>query len=300
MVNYAFANTNSPQIEFFADTSFGWAPLTVQFTDSSTGASEWLWRFGDGDSSLAQHPLHTYVEGGTFDVELEVTLPDGRFHRIRHDMILALGDTLSFGSVVTGPPGAVEIPVVLKNTQPLRSLEIPISYAGALPLNYQGWNTDGCRTENFEDVQLVAADLNNKKLVLYMSPGESRAPLPAGRGPVLNLEFYQYGTGVSTFDTTSLSGHHLDLEAVGFSYQPRVVAGHIYHGMCGNLDGDASGVVDLGDLTALIDYLFITLTPPPLPEQANVDGSIDGVVDLSDLTYMIAYLFLEGPPPVCP
>jgi len=29
-----------------------------------------------------------------------------------------------------------------------------------------------------------------------------------------------------------------------------------------NTDGNAEGLVNLGDLTALIDYLFITFTPP--------------------------------------
>jgi len=29
-----------------------------------------------------------------------------------------------------------------------------------------------------------------------------------------------------------------------------------------NVDGDPGGIVDLGDLTALIDYLFISFTPP--------------------------------------
>jgi hypothetical protein len=29
-----------------------------------------------------------------------------------------------------------------------------------------------------------------------------------------------------------------------------------------NVDGDSQGVVDLGDLTALIDYLYITFTNP--------------------------------------
>ena len=29
-----------------------------------------------------------------------------------------------------------------------------------------------------------------------------------------------------------------------------------------NVDGDSEGLVDLSDLTALIDYLFISFTPP--------------------------------------
>jgi PKD repeat protein len=51
----------------------GIAPVTVQFTDRSTGgATSWAWDFGDGDSSGAQSPSHVYREGGTFLVRLTV------------------------------------------------------------------------------------------------------------------------------------------------------------------------------------------------------------------------------------
>jgi len=51
----------------------GSAPLTVQFTDLSTGpVTSWLWDFGDGDNSFAQHPSHTYEMPGTYTVGLGV------------------------------------------------------------------------------------------------------------------------------------------------------------------------------------------------------------------------------------
>ncbi len=37
----------------------GFIPLTVQFTDSSTGDNlEYLWTFGDGNTSTSQNPTH--------------------------------------------------------------------------------------------------------------------------------------------------------------------------------------------------------------------------------------------------
>ena len=68
-------------------------------------------------------------------------------------------------------------------------------------------------------------------------------------------------------------------------------------GMTGNVDHDPADMVDLGDLTALIDYLFITFTEPVCMEEANVDGSVDGLVDLGDLTALIDYLFITFTPP---
>jgi len=68
-------------------------------------------------------------------------------------------------------------------------------------------------------------------------------------------------------------------------------------GISGNIDDDPGEIVDLGDLTALIDYLFITFTPPVCIEEANVDGDLEGMVDLGDLTALVDYLFISFTPP---
>ena len=48
--------------------------LTVNFQDLSTGgATGWLWDFGDGNTSTAQNPSHTYTVYGNFTVTLTVT-----------------------------------------------------------------------------------------------------------------------------------------------------------------------------------------------------------------------------------
>ncbi|MBW8049825.1 MAG: PKD domain-containing protein [Cytophagales bacterium] len=47
--------------------------LTVNFSDSSTGAANWLWDFGDGDTSTLQNPIHTYDSSGIYNVCLTVT-----------------------------------------------------------------------------------------------------------------------------------------------------------------------------------------------------------------------------------
>ncbi len=53
----------------------------VQFTDNSvnaTGAvSQWKWFFGDGDSSVLKDPLHSYLNYGNYNVQLQVTSAHG-------------------------------------------------------------------------------------------------------------------------------------------------------------------------------------------------------------------------------
>lgn len=45
-------------------------PLTVQFTNTSIGATTYLWRFGDGSTSTNVNPSHTYTTTGVFNVTL--------------------------------------------------------------------------------------------------------------------------------------------------------------------------------------------------------------------------------------
>lgn len=56
-------------------------PLPIQFTDSSTinsgSISSWLWKFGDGDTSVLQHPSHIYAGDGTYNVTLVLTSSHG-------------------------------------------------------------------------------------------------------------------------------------------------------------------------------------------------------------------------------
>ncbi|MFA5444765.1 MAG: PKD domain-containing protein [Bacteroidales bacterium] len=59
-----------PAADFSASPTSGTAPLTVSFTDESTGATAWSWEFGDGWGSSAQNPTHTYVSPGTYTIIL--------------------------------------------------------------------------------------------------------------------------------------------------------------------------------------------------------------------------------------
>lgn len=60
--------------DFSADKTSGTAPLTVQFTDKSTGnVTSWSWDFGDGGTSTEQNPSHVYTAAGDYTVILTVS-----------------------------------------------------------------------------------------------------------------------------------------------------------------------------------------------------------------------------------
>ncbi len=91
----------APAAEFKGDSTNGYSPLSVQFTDLSScpatvaycwedgtyytsmnvaslgGVTGWSWDFGDGKTSIEQNPVHTYQSPGTYSVRLTVTGPGG-------------------------------------------------------------------------------------------------------------------------------------------------------------------------------------------------------------------------------
>lgn len=65
--------------------------------------------------------------------------------------------------------------------------------------------------------------------------------------------------------------------------------------MCGDVNGD--GVIELGDVVYLINYLYRN-GDPPIPMEAG-DCNCDGIIELGDIVYLINYLYRGGDPPDC-
>ncbi len=66
------------QADFSATPLAGQPPLMVVFTDtSSSSVTTWLWDFGDGMTSTARHPTHSYNFTGTFSISLTASGPGG-------------------------------------------------------------------------------------------------------------------------------------------------------------------------------------------------------------------------------
>jgi parallel beta-helix repeat protein len=92
-----------PVADFTASPTTGPAPLTVNFTDASTGlVTSWEWDFNnDGtDDSTEQNPSYTYASGGAYTVKLTVTGPGGSDEEVKVDYIL-----LSWAIYVDGANG---------------------------------------------------------------------------------------------------------------------------------------------------------------------------------------------------
>lgn len=67
--------------------------LQAKFTDNSRSTnqvSEWLWNFGDGQTSIEASPEHTYTEAGDYQVSLMVT--DQSNHQDSFERLISVAD----------------------------------------------------------------------------------------------------------------------------------------------------------------------------------------------------------------
>jgi len=76
-----------PQIEY-GPPSEGCPPLTVEFYNHTVDATQFLWEFGDGNSSTLVEPIHTYSKPGTYVVKLTADGPGGR--NTREDVVIVV------------------------------------------------------------------------------------------------------------------------------------------------------------------------------------------------------------------
>ncbi|MBK8025999.1 MAG: PKD domain-containing protein [Chloroflexi bacterium] len=82
---------SAPVAGFTQDRLGGVAPLTVQFTDQSTGTiNSYFWNFSDGQSSIERNPLHVFTTPGTYNVILTVTGPGGSSSVVRQISVSSL------------------------------------------------------------------------------------------------------------------------------------------------------------------------------------------------------------------
>ena len=85
-------------------------PLTVLFTNLSTGATNYAWSFGDGNTSAAFNPTNLYAAAGSYTVTLTAIGAEGTNSFARTNYI-----------VVTNPP-----PPAVKVNPPSPEIALPV------------------------------------------------------------------------------------------------------------------------------------------------------------------------------
>jgi hypothetical protein len=87
---WAWVSTTTPIADFTGTPLTGTVPLSVAFTDTSANTpTSWLWDFGDGTSSTAQNPTHSFAAGGVYTIKLTATNGAGSHTKTRAAYVTA-------------------------------------------------------------------------------------------------------------------------------------------------------------------------------------------------------------------
>ena len=308
-------------VKIMPGTTLVEAPAMVTLSASAPGDTvlSCHWDFGDGASSDELSPTHEFVDPGPYDVTVTVQTPSGPITKTAAGAVSLYADLLTVSSVEVEPGSSVAVQINLKNFLPVGEMGIPISWDGPWDVTFDSVNATGCRTENFEDCLVVEQDPENKQARLYARRNLFRDKpfLEPGEGPVMNVWFtvppqvsgdrhpiriVPYGVFKPSV-LSYLGGYFLPTGAVG----ELIRAGSTCCvGRRGNLRSPPNcdipdGPTSLGDLTLMIDYLFISLKPLCCEAEADLaPGVSDGQVSLGDLTMLLDHLFISlRPLPEC-
>lgn len=310
-VGYAGAYAYYQPVNHTCTPSLAPAPVTSDF-------DIWLpweqidsvqWWFGDGTTEWGLTPTHEYTDPGHYTVEVEVHTPHGRHEKVWEHDISAYADTMAGEVVSLEGKSLVKYDINLTNAIDVKEIHIAFTWDGLAGIEYgNDWSVEGLRTESFEDVRMLAYNPFTKSAAFQLKStvDGSGSGLAPGSGPVFSVWFDVSASadGSNEIQFVPVGSYDNYLVTYQGEYVPEIENGSIVIGCCigtkGNIQleplcDELDQTVDIGDLTNLINHLFITFTPICCEEEADISPRFfpDGVVDIGDLTDLIDHLFIS-------
>lgn len=221
-----FILIGSPPIaNFLAEPVEGQAPLSVQFTDLSTGSPKaYEWSFSDGTRSTEKNPVHIFQYGGTYNVTLTVTNSYGTNKYTPEIGITATPPTLHDVYLTDSQTGHLNPGgfIRLRVTDPVSSMKISgkiieFEPGDIIQIIYNEGSSDG--TISSDKNQFVAFSFGDITLV--------RNEEILARGPVNDFRIGGYDSFSSTLNMTMPAGDqfsrlYIDSEEYKYAQSPRI------------------------------------------------------------------------------
>ena len=309
--------TSQIALGFTATPRVGETSLTVDFAyESSIPALAYKWFFGDGDSSTAAAPSHTYGPG-VYDVTLTVTTSFGDLTTYETNFITVTADTLDAPDIEVAADSNGYWEIMATNAVPVNQFILPVSLTNVPSvIFFDSISFVGTRTSYFEQKQLVYDNRFAGQLAYRVTAdnGGGSPPLTPGTGPVARVYYrtrsFATSGQTSVMTMPQLGSYALQATVNDVDYNPSFNSGTLTIALppcdC-PAEGDVSdndGIINAIDLNGLIDVIFYSAPAPPVDPQCphinRGDLNCDGIVDALDLNWMIDYIFFSGPNPCNP
>ncbi|AKB51198.1 cell surface protein [Methanosarcina barkeri str. Wiesmoor] len=214
-VKYTSASPELLTADFKADVTSGNAPLTVNFTDQSTGSpTSWFWDFGDGTNATEQNPIHTYISAGNYTVNLTVANADGNDSEVKTEYIIVSellpgAPVANFTANKTSGKAPLDVQFTDASTGNISSYAWDFDNDGTIDSNEQSplytYASAGTYTVNLTVANANGNDSEVKTGYIKVSSQSSSKPVAefsasptSGKTP-LKVKFTDTSTGSPTF-----------------------------------------------------------------------------------------------------
>jgi len=203
---------DSPIAAFEAEPADGYVPLIVTFTNKSdpgTGSNvEYLWDFGDGGTTTAENPVHTFTDVGFFSVTLTTTtthgsdISDPQVITVNHPGLLL---SSSFSSIIVGGSTSISLEIT-DLVISVFGVEMQISYnASVVEVDTSSFEQGSYFGTNAISLFQIVDD----KIHLSISAIHGDA-MVNGTGQLAAFEVTGLSSGTSTFTIVPEELHFID------------------------------------------------------------------------------------------
>ncbi|MFF5171716.1 RICIN domain-containing protein [Micromonospora sp. NPDC000089] len=221
--DYIGSGNRAPVARATADRTSGTAPLAVNFSsagsaDPESGALTYSWAFGDGTSSTAANPAHTYTANGSYTATLTVRDPQGAtgtasvvitvgntaptvtVNTPGNGQLFSYGDTVPFSITVTDPEDGtidcakVKMTYVLGHDQHGHQITSVNGCSGSIAIPVDGEHDDAANIFAIFDAEYTDSGGLTTHTQQTLQPRHRQA------------EHFKTSSGINTFDKAPAEG----------------------------------------------------------------------------------------------
>lgn len=291
--------------EFTGGPGIASVPFDANFSSLGLDLDQWVWNFGDGGNSGDANPVHTYTTPGVYDVSLAVNGGGGADTLVKQAFIVAIAETMLVSDTGFDRGSQVVWDVNLRNSVPLQEIRLPISLSGVPGMaSFDSVTYDGCRTQYFEQRQVVYDDRPDGEVVLLLraNAGGMSPDLSPGTGPIARIHLTIL-PGAIPGDSISLStpqiGFHVFYaKTAGMAFTPEYTQANAVIGppcdcSC-HADPFCDGAPNIQDVISTIAVAFRGNAPtidPACVHAGRSDVNCSGATDVVDVVAIIGAAF---------